>query len=578
MTPLSISSPRFEFNFAPQLAKSGLKNRAPQTLPNYWAQSSTGPFDFSPDSDLSNQESSQPLATGPSWTPLPGPQTLAMETQADELFYGGAAGGGKTDLLLGLAITQHWRSIIFRREYPQLKGIIDRSREIIGPHGRLNEQSGVWKLNDDRIIELGSVPHEKDKDRYQGRPHSLKAFDEITHFTESQYRFLIGWKRTTNPNERTRVVCAGNPPTSSEGEWVIRYWAPWLDDAYANKAEPGELRWFAVLEGKDVEVESGDPFDFKGETIYPMSRTFIPARLSDNPYLTQTGYVATLQGMEEPLRTQMLYGNFSIGLQADARQLIPRPLLTAAKLRPSQYDERGGEVEAAVDVAGPGEAETALALRQGPRILGLYPFSESDARQPVLLALQPWLHKGLKRVKVDSAGIGHYFEAWLRDNLPASVEVLGINVGAKPSETLDQRGKPASERFANLKAELYWALRQRFIDGDVAGLTDPLLLSQLASIRYEHDHRGRVVIESKDEAAKRGVKSPDRAEALMLAFAPTFGDQLLERAWQAQTPNVMTPDEMRLPWNKQNDDRPGAPWADTGGGKSGENWLSGVRW
>lgn len=575
MTPSSIFSPRFEFNFAPQLAKSGLKNRAPQTLPNYWVPSSTGPFDFSQGSDPLIQGSDPLSATGPSWTPLPGPQMAAMETAADELFYGGAAGGGKTDLLLGLAITQHWRSIIFRREYPQLKGIIDRSREIIGQHGRLNEQSGVWKLNDDRVIELGSVPHEKDKERYQGRPHSLKAFDEITHFTESQYRFLIGWKRTTNPKERTRVVCAGNPPTSSEGEWVIRYWAPWLDDAYTNKAEPGELRWFAVLDGKDVEVESGKPFEYKGDTVYPLSRTFIPARLADNPYLMQTGYVATLQGMEEPLRTQMLYGDFRIGLQADARQLVPRPLLTAAKSRPAVYDDRGGEVEAAVDVAGPGEAETVLVLRQGPRILGVHPFAESDARQPVLAMLQPWLHRGLKRVKVDSAGIGHYFEAWLRDNLPSSVEVVGINVGSKPSETVDKDGRAATERFVNLKAELYWSLRQRFIDGDVAGLDDPILLSQLASIRYEHDHRNRVAIETKENALKRGVKSPDRAEALMLLFAPTPDRVMLANAWQSQSPDPSLDPWANAPWNRQSDERPGAPWAAAGGNM---NWLEQTKW
>jgi hypothetical protein len=56
--------------------------------------------------------------------------------------------------------------------------------------------------------------------KYQGRPHDLKAFDEITHFTEAQFRTLIGWLRTDNPNIRQRVVAAGNPPTTPEGEWV----------------------------------------------------------------------------------------------------------------------------------------------------------------------------------------------------------------------------------------------------------------------------------------------------------------------------------------------------------------------
>jgi hypothetical protein len=62
--------------------------------------------------------------------------------------------------------------------------------------------------------------------------------------------------------------------------------------------------------------------------------------------------------------------------------------------------------------------------------------------------------------------------------------------------------------------------RMRFERGDLAGLTDEKTIAQLAAMRYQHNARGQVVIESKDDARKRGVRSPDRAEALMLAFAP----------------------------------------------------------
>jgi hypothetical protein len=69
------------------------------------------------------------------WEPLPGPQTEALSSGADFLFYGGAAGGGKTDLLLGADRFYHWRSIIFRRVFPSLRAIIDRSRQIYNPEG-----------------------------------------------------------------------------------------------------------------------------------------------------------------------------------------------------------------------------------------------------------------------------------------------------------------------------------------------------------------------------------------------------------------------------------------------------------
>ena len=119
------------------------------------------------------------------------------------------------------------------------------------------------------------------------------------------------------------MVCAGNPPTYAEGEWVIRYWAPWLSTSYPYPAEPGELRWFATIDGKDVEVESGKRFGYKGESIQPLSRTFIPAFLKDNPYLANTSYEAVLQGLPEPLRSQLLHGLFTTTRPDLPYQVIP---------------------------------------------------------------------------------------------------------------------------------------------------------------------------------------------------------------------------------------------------------------
>lgn len=175
------------------------------------------------------------------------------------------------------------------------------------------------------------------------------------------------------------------------------------------------------------------------------------------------------------------------------------------------FEPDGGELVAGIDVAGPGEDETVVVVRQGPAILDVAAFLDADAKGPVLAHLRPWRHRGLTRVVVDSAGIGHYFGLDLGDE---GYEVRPINVGVTAS-TDDAR-----ERYANLKAEYYWALRERFLDGDVRGLADRALLGQLAGLKYGHDRRGRVEIESKEKAQKRGIKSPDRAEALMLAFAP----------------------------------------------------------
>ena len=93
------------------------------------------------------------------------------------------------------------------------------------------------------MLEFGSAPHEKDVSRYQGRAHDFKGFDEITHFSRAQYRYLTLWLRSTRPGQRCRIIAAGNPPTRPEGFWVVEHWKPWLDDRYHDPADPGELPW-----------------------------------------------------------------------------------------------------------------------------------------------------------------------------------------------------------------------------------------------------------------------------------------------------------------------------------------------
>lgn len=195
------------------------------------------------------------------------------------------------------------------------------------------------------------------------------------------------------------------------------------------------------------------------------------------------------------------------GLSPDG--LLPLAWLMAAKARPAAEDDGVSPVTAGIDVAGPGEDETSLWLRQGPSLIYHQAWVEPDPRGQVVAVLNPYRAQGrLVAVNVDSAGIGYYFGKHLQD---LGFKVNMVNVGESARD---------GEQFANLKAELYWALRMRFQAGDVAGLTDSLALAQLASIRYTHNARGQVVIESKESARKRGVKSPDRAEGIMLAFAP----------------------------------------------------------
>lgn len=474
------------------------------------------------------------------WLPLPGPQTEAFYSDADELLYGGAAGGGKTDLLLGLAGTAHYNSIIFRRVFPSMRGIIERSREVYNCRGdshqedSFNEGTHIWRMADGRIVELGSMQHEKTKEDYRGRPHDLYAWDEVTEFTESQFRFVNAWNRSTRPGQRCRIVATCNPPTTAEGRWVIKYWAPWLDDRHPNPARVGELRWFAAIAGKDVEVESGEPFEHEGEMIYPKSRTFIPALLSDNPYLEKTGYRATLQGLPEPLRSQMLKGDFKAGMRDSAWQVIPTAWVDAAIERGRQKPMPDVPLTAiGVDPSRGGDAFV-IAARHGTWFAPLVKHTRETAGKeidgPTGAKLVSDECGACTVVNVDAIGIGSSVYDSLKD-MPG-LEVNPIN-NANPAKEYDAKGdevpmfdKTGRFRLTNIRTASYWKLREALdpeSGQEICLPDDDELRADLTAPTYKVTAAGYVV-EPKTgpgSISERVGRSPDAGDAVVLAHWTT---------------------------------------------------------
>jgi hypothetical protein len=515
MTPSSTSSPPFEINFKPLAAKTGSRTRTRPTLHPSWVQKSTGPFDYSPDSD---QPSSQASPTT-WWMPLPGPQTVALDTLADETLYGGAAGGGKTDLLLGLGLTKHQKGVIFRREYGQLADIVLRGNQIVGPE-HFHGTALRWRIGG-RQLELGAAQHAKDVAKWRGRPHDFKGFDELSEFTEEQYLFLSGWARTTTRGQRVRIVGASNPPSTAEGEWLIIRWAPWLDEQHPNPAAPGELRWFARLDGKDTEVAGPGSFEYGGETIYPKSRTFIPARLADNPYLSaDPSYRATLQALPEPLRSQLLYGDFKAGRVDDPFVVIPTEWIRAAQARWSPDGALGAPLAClGVDVARGGKDRTVLAPRHGTWFgpLSIYPGVETpDGLTTAALIGKALTGQAVANVDVIGYGSSAYDTAKM---LGYRVWPVNAGAGAKyPDGTpiTDRSGRMA---FANVRSAMYWTFREALDPSAEAQIALPpsrKLLADLAAPTWEL-RGGRIWIESKDDISARLGRSPDEGDAVVMA-------------------------------------------------------------
>lgn len=474
------------------------------------------------------------------WKPLPGPQSQAYACRADVILYGGAAGGGKTDLALGKALTQHQRALILRREYPQLSGIIDRATELYAEYGVFNSGKGFWRCEfagKKRLVEFGSVQYEDDKLKYQGRPHDLKVFDEAANFLESQVEFIAGWNRSEDPNQPCQVLLCSNPPTDSTGDWLIRWFAPWLDPKHPNPAAPGELRYFASVNGRQIECPDGRPFliveqengdqvmvyDFDPSTvdavdiIRPLTRTFIPARVTDNPYYAESGYVAKLQALPEPLRSKMLYGDFTAGREDDAWQVVPTEWVRLANVRWEQRQKPTVPMTAlGVDVARGGRDQTIHTPRYGNWFDRQICYPGTATPDGHVVAQQIFeLRHHRTQVNIDVVGVG---------SSPYDIvhQVIGELIwGVSGAAGTDELDCTEQFGFANLRSQLWWRMREALdpVNGyELALPPDQELLADLCAPRYKKTARG-VQVESKEEIKKRIGRSPDKGDSAVYALA-----------------------------------------------------------
>jgi hypothetical protein len=496
---------------------------------------------------------------------------MAYASEADELFFGGAASGGKSALIAGLALTQHQRSLIIRRESTQLRGMIDDMARTLKTRDGLNNQAGQWRLpasvalKPDQLIEFGGVPNPGDEERHQGIAHDLLAFDEATQIPEYVIDYLSTWNRSVNPRQRCRMVLTSNPPTPStshnsrsNGLWLMRRYAPWLDPQYRDPcglgpAKPGELRYFATVEGR--EMECPDPLPFlheicegpnrgKVETITPRSRTFIPSLPTDNPYTTPQ-YIATLQKLPEPLRSALLYGDFSVSLTDQPLQLIPTDWLRAATQRWVDLNARSPDpahnlqmTSMGVDVARGGTDSTVVQVRYGNYFPAPERIPTALARTgPEVASTVLPLRRDACPVVIDANGVGASVYDHLRDAL--NQDGIKAYVGSAGTKARDKSNKFG---FSNMRAQVYWRLREALDPASPQKLAipdDPRLISDLLAITWE-EVAGKIKVIAKKDLIKILGHSPDEADALTLALTvrdETQVDLVRERR-EARLPDV----------------------------------------
>lgn len=424
-------------------------------------------------------------------------------------------------MIIGLALNAHIDTLVVRQEGTQLSGIKNRLFELmekgdrwkgIGPHG------GELRTVDGRRVELlGCQNFQEANAKLRGRPHDLKAWDELPTIRGEVYRFVNGWNRTHHPDQRCRIIGAGNPPARPEEEWVLNYWKPWLRDFTAS---PGELRWFAVLDGEDKEVESGEPFYYKKELVYPRSRTFIPALLSDNEILEKSGYRQVLQHMEEPYRTQMLYGNMTIGLRDGIHQLIPTKWVDMAfrRWKEKPISQRGDLTCIAIDPARGGADRSVMCKRYTNYIdtLRVLPGQNTPNGPELVKNMFDTVEYIYVPIIIDitgSAGGGVY------DTLTLMSPHLRPHAFVASAKS-EYRTKSGLVGVRNKRTEAYYRLHDALNPEngfELALPPDDELRAEITS-QERYISGGVAYLLEKDEIIKKVGKSPDKSDAVAMAF------------------------------------------------------------
>jgi predicted phage terminase large subunit-like protein len=276
-------------------------------------------------------QSTKPPKIEEHWRPHPGPQAEFFYSECREILYGGAAGGGKSAALTALpgrwAHKKGFLAVTFRRETTQLDDLIKKAKEFFSklfpgirpvhtPHFRYTFPAGGESL-------FRHLNDSKDFAGYDGWQINLLCFDELTHFTEQQYKALCARVRCADPSLPRLIRSTSNP--GGEGhEWVKKHWGAWLDPKFEAPglpirfaedgvtrlppAKPGEVWWIRTIKGREeyfreCVAEPGKPIT--------LSRTFIPAKLSDNPSLeADVEYRAQLESLDAVRREQLIEGNW----------------------------------------------------------------------------------------------------------------------------------------------------------------------------------------------------------------------------------------------------------------------------
>jgi len=360
------------------------------------------------------------------------------------------------------------------------------------------------KLRDDNNFAIGfSTNQAENFQGYHGK-HVLIIADEAPGIDSAIWDAVAG----VMAGGKVHIVMAGNPTVPSGAFYDAFTKERGLWNCFTISAfDSPNLKGLSLEELLDLDPAEGGPLD-RNPFPYLATRRWV-----------RDQYFAWWHGSESssPKWLSRVLAQFPDQAQNALIKMIWLERATQRAIENPVRDIGSGSLVAGVDVGG-GEAETVVYVAERThnrcRIIAMGAWRGEDTRGQVVNFLNQFRPR-LRAVRVDSIGIGHNFGLHLRDcRFPVELINVGMSCESKP-----QWGEnDPARRFVNLKACFYQEVADAFERDQVEGLMDEATIGQLAGLLYEIDSQGRIKIESKDQARARGVTSPDRAEALMLAL------------------------------------------------------------
>ena len=363
----------------------------------------------------------------------------------------------------------------------------------------------TWKINGD-IVAYGFSPSPYDESATQGihAPNLLIVVDEAGGIGETVGQALEALMTGGN----TRLLLLGNPPTDNEDSWFER--------AYSSPLY------------HPITIGAYDTPNFTGEEVgvcktcpAQVGRHLITKHLVDQRWV---GDVVSEFGEDSPFVEARVWARFP---RSTANKVIPYGW--CEKAVDNDTPLAGGTIRLGIDIAADGGDEFVIAEADGYTVKVTHRASGSVNEnavdvanvclQHIRAAEQTHAERGITdrvRVKIDTIGVGwgvvSMLQTWGKER-KHNATIVPVNVS--------ERAKDA-EKFRNVRAEMWWNGRTLLQPGpqgqDLRLAVDRPVMSQLAGPTFKADSAGRIQIETKADMKRRGVHSPDRAEAVLLAI------------------------------------------------------------